>query len=65
VGANDSLQDSGGDSIQALVVSERIAAAFGCNPPLEELLHGATVERLAYWLARPVKATVRTEESTH
>ncbi|EUA85813.1 acyl carrier protein [Mycobacterium ulcerans] len=53
VGAHDSLQDSGGDSIQALVVSERIAVAFGCEPPLRELLNGATVERLSHWLARP------------
>lgn len=51
VGLNDSVRDSGGDSIQALVISERIAAAFGCAPPLHELLHGATVDRLAYWLA--------------
>nr|WP_253900613.1 non-ribosomal peptide synthetase [Mycobacterium asiaticum] len=66
VGPNDSLLDSGGDSIQAMVVSERIAMAFGCHPPLEELLHGATVERLAYWLAAPqsVKAALRHEEST-
>ena len=66
VGLNDSLQDSGGDSIQALVVSERIAGAFGCNAPLEELLNGATVERLAYWLVRPasVTAAVRVEEAT-
>jgi amino acid adenylation domain-containing protein len=64
VGVNDSLQESGGDSIQALVVSERIAAAFGCNAPLEELLNGATVERLAYWLVRApaVNAAVRAEE---
>ncbi len=66
VGLNDSLQDSGGDSIQALVVGERIAGAFGCNAPLEELLNGATVERLAYWLVRSpsVTAAVRVEEAT-
>lgn len=47
VDTTDSVGDSGGDSIHALVLSERIAKAFACDPPLVQLLQGATVEQLA------------------
>ncbi|MBC8643003.1 amino acid adenylation domain-containing protein [Caballeronia sp. EK] len=43
-----SLCDNGGDSIDALVLSERIAKVFDCKPPLQVLLQGATVETLLY-----------------
>ncbi|RFZ10948.1 Surfactin synthase subunit 3 [Mycobacterium marinum] len=46
VDTTDSVGDSGGDSIHALVLSERIAKAFACDPPLVQLLQGATVEQL-------------------
>lgn len=43
----DSVRDCGGDSIDALVIGEHIATEFKCDPPLAELLDGATVQSLA------------------
>ncbi|MGW8955692.1 amino acid adenylation domain-containing protein [Streptomyces sp. NPDC055709] len=43
VSATDSMQSLAGDSIHSLVLSERIAQAFDCDPPLQYLLSGATL----------------------
>ncbi|MCX4515980.1 condensation domain-containing protein [Streptomyces sp. NBC_01619] len=51
VAATDNMQSLGGDSIHALVISERIAQTFGCEPPLKYLLSGATLTDMEAALA--------------